>query len=134
MGDLHSYAAYHIERLKSEPDNASCSLIHANPAIVPILIQAFRAEEDAYTRAMLIEIICRHQPPHTVEFLAEALNKPEPQVWKAALDWLVWTGGDRALTILESAKHEAQDAAQPERLEWIDEAIRQVQRGIWTRD
>ncbi len=58
MIDWHEYAAFYIERLRGpESENAYHSLIEADDAIIPILIDAFRTEQDSEIRSDLVEVI-----------------------------------------------------------------------------
>ena len=58
MIDWHEYAAFYIERLRGpESENAYHRLIEADDAIIPILIYAFRTEQDSEIRSDLVEVI-----------------------------------------------------------------------------
>ena len=125
MTELAEYAAYYIERLGGpEGEDAYHSLVEADDAIVPFLIEAFRSERRPAIRAELVEIIWQHRVPETIQFLSEALEDRAPEVWKSALDGLVALGGQAAVEVLESAKQRARSS---ERASWIDEALRQIQ-------
>ncbi len=129
MKNWEAYAAYYIKRLDGpDSENAYHSLIEANDAIVPFLIEAFRNEQNPAIRSALVEIIWHHRLPETVEFLSEALGDSAAEVWKSALDGLVALGGQPALRVLKSAKQQIRSDRQAEttRAEWINEAIRQI--------
>jgi hypothetical protein len=90
LNDWKTYAAYYIKRLDGpDGDNAYHSLIEADDAIIPFLIEAFRNQQNPAIRSTLVEIIWHHKLPETVEFLSEALNDSAAEVWKSALDGLV---------------------------------------------
>jgi HEAT repeat protein len=128
MTDWHEYARYCIGRLGGPEGEGAChSLIEADPAVVPVLISAFRSEQDAGIRAALVEIIWQHRLPETAGFLVEALADPVPEVWKSALDGLV-TLGPSAVPILQSALDRIQRTTVMERTraEWIEEALDQM--------
>jgi len=129
MTELEQFAAHHIERLRAGKD-AFFPLLEANHAIVPVLIEACRAEPDPDVRAELVEIIWQHRLPETVEFLSEALVDDAPEVWKNALDGLVALGGEAAINALESAKNRVLSHRQgmADRAEWINEAIQQIKQ------
>jgi hypothetical protein len=59
---------------------------------------------DTAIRAELVEIVWQHRVSQAMvmDFLAEALNDKQPEIWKNALDSLVVLGGDSAMQILES--------------------------------
>jgi HEAT repeat protein len=109
-------------------DDAFFSLIEADHAIVPRLIDACQSESDPYIRATLIEIIWQHRLPLSLDFLAQALNDDHSEVWKAALDGFVGIGGEASRAILIRYR----DHLQPMRkdanihLHWIDEALQQL--------
>jgi len=104
-------------------ENAYHRLIEADDAIIPLLVDAFRREQDPAIRAQLVEVIWQHRLLQTVDFLAEALDDADPGVWKSALDGLVALGGPRARGVLKAARQHAD----PERVVWIDEAIEQIE-------
>jgi hypothetical protein len=129
MTDWHEYAAIYLERLRGpDSENAYHSLIEADDAIIPILIDAYRAEQDFEIRSDLVEIIWQHRLPNTIGFLSEAIDDPAPDVWKSALDGLVAIGGMPTIAVLESAKQRLGFGSQKERtkVQWIDEAIQQI--------
>lgn len=129
MTDWKEYAAYYIERLGGRDSvDAYHSLIEADNAVIPFLIEAFRTEQDPTVRSDLVEVIWQHRLPETIEFLSEALDDLASKVWKNALDGLVCLGGQAAIDVLESAKSRIQSGSRAElvQIEWIDEAIQQV--------
>jgi hypothetical protein len=109
-------------------DAAFFSLIEADAAIVPRLIEAYHTEADPHTRAILIEVIWQHRLPSSLDFLAQALHDDRPEVWKAALDGIVGIGGDAGLVLLVQYKDQLQANPEPSdvRLRWIEEAIQQL--------
>jgi len=127
MTELEQFAAHHIERFRAGGD-LFFPLLEADDAIVPILIEACKAEPDPEVRAALVEVIWQHRLPETVAFLSEALADNAPEVWKNALDGLVALGGESAIKALESVKEQvlAHRQGTPDQAEWIDEAIQQI--------
>jgi HEAT repeat protein len=124
MSEPSEMASYYIQRLTGpDGEDAYHSLVEADDAVVPLLIEASRVERNSAIRAELVEIIWQHRLPETVRFLAEALDDPAPEVWKSALDGLVALGGPSAIRVLESAK---QKAFPRDRADWIDEALQQL--------
>ena len=109
-------------------DDAFFSLIEADNAIVPRLVEAYQSETDPRIRAMLIEIIWQHRLPSSLEFLTQALHDDHPEVWKAALDGIVGIGGDASLAIRVQQKDWLQAHPEPSnlRLRWIEEALQQL--------
>ena len=130
MQDLKAYANHYLEKLKgssSDWEDAYHRLIEADHAILPILNAAFREESEPALRATLVEIIWQHRLPGTVDFLAEALEDSNPEVWKNSLDGLVRLGNREAIQVLESAKCQVKNR-QSDRIRWIDEAIQQIMK------
>jgi len=124
MPETREMVFHYIQRLAGpDGEDAYHSLVEANDAIVPFLIEAFRAERSPAIRAELVEIVWQHRLPETVGFLAEALDDPAPEVWKSALDGLVTLAGQAAISILVSAKQRTQGG---EKADWIDEALEQI--------
>jgi HEAT repeat protein len=117
---------YYIQQLGGpNHDDTFHGLIEANVSVIPALIAAYRAESSSRKRAVLIEIIGYHRLS-TVDFLAEALQDNEPEVWKAALDALVTLNHSNALQTLTNALVHFQKMRDQERVEWIDEAAQQI--------
>jgi HEAT repeat protein len=109
-------------------DNAFFSLIEADDAVVPQLIEAYQSHTDSHFRATLTEIIWQHRLPSSLEFLVQALHDEHDEVWKAALDGIVGIGGDASLAILIQQQDRLQSEPDPTniRLRWIEEAIQQL--------
>ena len=129
MVDWNEYARHYIDRLRgSDQEDTYHRLLEADNAVIPVLIGAFRTEQDPGIRALLVDIIWQHRLPETVGFLVEALDDRDPEVWKSALDGLV-TLGTPAIQALRSARERIRPATPEERTraEWIEEAIRQIQ-------
>jgi HEAT repeat protein len=132
MEDLNAFLTYNLQRLKeAEYDDAYHSLIKADDAVIPLFIEAFRAEPHSATRASLVEIVWQHRAPETIDFLSEALDDNHPEVWKSALDGFVALGSPAAIQVLESVKHRVPTGSQAKsgRLDWIDEAIQRIRDG-----
>ena len=95
---------YYIQQLGGpNEDNAFHSLIEADSAVIPDLVAAYRLEVSPRKRAVLIEIIGYHRETASVDFLADALQEKEPDIWKAALDALVTINHPTALNALLGA-------------------------------
>jgi hypothetical protein len=128
MAGWNEYVAHYIGRLRGlENEDAYHRLHEADHAVVPILMGAFRTEQDPGIRAVLVDIVWQHRLPETAGFLAEALADPDPEVWKNALDGFV-TLGPSAIPTLQSVRNRIQltTAAEHTRAEWIDEALDQM--------
>jgi hypothetical protein len=103
-------------------------LVEADHAVLPLLFDAFRAETNRSTRALLVDAIWEHRVPAVLGFLGEALVDADPPVWKNALDGFVALGSAAALDSLRTARGRLAQATPPdaERLQWIDEAVEQI--------
>ena len=118
-----------IESLKAfragDDETAMTSLLEVEEALVPWLVQAFRAETDAEVRAFLVTVAWERREEHSPAFIVEALNDPEEEVWQAALDGTVALASPKLLDVLKSVRQqERADAAKTRRfLMCIEEAI-----------
>jgi hypothetical protein len=131
MNDIKQLAECYIKKLGGTDDADACRrLIEADHSIITYLIEYFRIQKDAAIRAELVEIVWQHRVSQTtvIDFLAEALDDRQPEVWKNALDGLVTFGGEAATSILESYKQQIaqNNVSNPEKSEWIDESIQQI--------
>jgi hypothetical protein len=106
-------------------DNAFHSLIEADPAIVPLLIDEFRREPDATFRDALLRVIAEFRLPDTVPFFAERLFDAH---WKAGLDFCVAQASPDALNALEGARARTFDSQREtdDFRAWLEEAITQA--------
>lgn len=114
-----------VESLCDGNDNAFHTLIEAENAIVPLLIQQFATHACGADRAHIIEVIWQHRNQATIPFLASALRDPNPDVWKHALDGLVAIGGIESRDALIDFRSDISEDI--ERASWADEAIGQIQ-------
>ena len=124
---------YYVQMLHSrdprERENAYFGLLDLDDTLVPKLIETYREQTEIKIRETLIEVIWQHRLPTTLEFLAEVLLDPSPDVWKAALDGIVAIDGPMAITALQVTRSQLMSSKDEEsrtRLEWIDEAVRQL--------
>ena len=132
MEDLKAFVLCNLQRLReSDYDDAYHSLIEADQAVIPLLIDAYRVEPHSATRATLVEIIWQHRAAETIHFLSEALDDNHPEVWKSALDGFVALDSPAAVQVLESVKERARarSQAKSDQIAWIDEAIEQIRHG-----
>ena len=114
-----------VNALCDGDDDAFHTLIEADRAIIPLLIQQFTAQTYGADRARIIEVIWQHRDKATIPFLAWALNDPHSDVWKQALDGLVTIGGIESRNALIGFRSDI--AVDNERASWADEAIGQIQ-------
>ena len=114
-----------VNALCDGDDDAFHTLIEADSAILPMLIQQFRARTYGADRTRIIEVIWQHRDKATIPFLASALNDPHSDVWKQALDGLVTIGGIESHNALVSFCSDI--AVDNERRLWAEEAIGQIQ-------
>ncbi len=125
--------AYYIQQLHSSDSEDAYSALLANTSAeaVPALIAAYDAERNAKVKAALVEIIWQKRALDSLDFLRQALQRPESPIWRAALDGIVALGGAPALALLEAEKSRlyATLAADTSfRVGWIDETIDRIKR------
>lgn len=92
---------------------------------IPLLEDAYRSEAMPPVRALLVKTVWNIRSPKTLDFLAEALQDPEPPVWKEALDGITSLASRESLTILESSRDELGED-RGEFREWVAQAIEDV--------
>ncbi len=117
--------AHLIECLRNSKtaEDAWYWLVELELQALPLLQQFAVSERDEEIRATLVEVIWQHRNPESIPFLAQMLTDPGKKVWKAALDGLVTLGTDDALVALKVARA----GASAEQLEYVDEAIDQIE-------
>lgn len=116
------FIAHYLERLRKAGGPIDvCSPLDA---LDPQILQQYAlSEQNEDVRAYLVEIIWQQRLPESVPFLARMLSDPSKKVWKVALDGLITLGTDEALVALKAARA----GASAEQLEYIDEAIGQLE-------
>jgi hypothetical protein len=120
--------AYYLHQLRqSKSEDAFFALIHLEEAQVSELINAYRDENRVDIQVLLVEIISHYKQPSSLGFLASALQNPNSQVWKNALDGIVSIGGQASIQVLEAEKQRLLvEKHFSERVEWIEEALQQI--------
>lgn len=88
----------------------------------PLLENLYRSEFDPLIRALLVKLVWNLRSPSAVPFLAEALQDPDPAVWREALDGLVALASHESLAILQGARDEFGED-RPNFREWVEQAI-----------
>ena len=99
-------------------------LLEQDKAILPHLIDAYKAESKADIRCFLVEVIWQHRDPSVVPFLGEVLGDDAPKVWKQALDGLVALASPLARQVLCDAQARLQH--RKDMRTWLQEALEQV--------
>ena len=100
METTDSIVAEYLQRFrKGDREGAFHNLLEKGHEILPVLMAAFHSECDSQVREFLVEVIWQHRQPSVIPFLGEALQDPEPEVWKQALDGLVTLASLAALEI-----------------------------------
>jgi HEAT repeat protein len=133
MDSVEARIAWYLDRLRrGKVNDAFFDLIELGPSALPILIDAFRREPDNSVRAFLLNVIWEFRSPASIPILADALNDPDPEVWKQALDGLVTIKSKEALSALQAEKLRRleTDAETAEFRSWLDEAIEQLREQI----
>jgi len=104
-------------------EGASHELRELDHSFLPAMQRAYSCEDDPVVRSMIVEAIWQHRQPSVIDFLAEVLRDPAPEVWKQALDGLVTFASAEVRRLLRSSADREEDK---ERRAWIEEAINQV--------
>ncbi len=87
-----------------DSDNARHRLVELGRKIIPLVATRLQNERDFDMRATLVNIAWQAHPEGALPLLRDALDDPEPRVWKEALDGLVTAGGAVALEVLRKAR------------------------------
>ena len=101
-------------------DDAFHSLIEADPAVIPDLINAYEDTSDLNTRVFVIEVISKFRLDSSLCFLRHALRRDEARIWKAALNGMVIAESLEAVDAMDHVLSSVQDS---DKREWIEEAI-----------
>jgi hypothetical protein len=131
MDKFSSQVACYLDRLRhGDRDTAFFGLLEIEDDALPELTAACRAEPDGEIRAFLVEVIWQHGCPSVIPFLGEALQDPDPRVWKEAIDGLVTMASQAALKALQSARGRdfQQQRDTDEFCAWLKEAIEQIEQ------
>ncbi len=71
-------------------------------------------------RVQQFQVVSELRSPDAVHFLRHALHRPEPEIWKQALDGLVTIRG------IEDLEHVLSSTLDEQKRSWIIEAITQA--------
>jgi hypothetical protein len=129
MNDVTELVAGYISQLgNADADDACHSLLELGPVALPQIQQAFRVARNRTVKLRLAQVACHSRSIAALPFLHELLGDGDTEIWKTALDGLVYLGWDEAtardevMEILRAAKQ----MADTERRDWIKEALDQV--------
>src|SRR5262245_29675684 len=120
---------HYIHQLhQDDSEHAEHWLMEADPTVVSTLLAAYLMNTQPTFRVKLLNIIRSHRIPDTLPFFATVLQADDPHLWKAALDGIVTIKHPDGVTILQAERARLLQLADQtiQRLEWIDEAIRQL--------
>jgi hypothetical protein len=130
---MNDQVQYWIERFRrGDRESAFHGLLEAGREAIPDMISVFHATSEHELRAFLAEVIRYCKDPSTISFLGEAINDPDPGVWKEGMDVLVSLASRPALDVLQSARNRQFTKQQNvnEFREWLEEAIKQTEETI----
>jgi hypothetical protein len=133
MTDTTDYVASCLERMRAgDADNTFFDLIEADLAVLPVLVEALGKPENREIRPEIVRCIWERRRAEFIGFLAQLLDDPEKAVWQEALDGLVAIGGAGAIGALEAARNRIGESklGKPIVLEWIEEALEQLQQRL----
>ena len=82
--------SWYIDKFRrGDEEGAFHGLSELTDDAVPELIERFRAEALAPSRALAVKALWERRDPSIIPFLSEALQDCEEEVWQEALDGLV---------------------------------------------
>lgn len=122
---MSSVASYLDLARRGHREGALQGLMELGEPALPAIAEAYRAESDPAVRALIVEVVWQLRTHASVGFLGEALQDPDAEVWKQALDGLVTLASPESLRVLESARDRIGDDREEFR-EWVDGAIEDV--------
>jgi hypothetical protein len=100
-----------------------------------LVAEAFHRETSGLRRQFLVHALWQFRDAAALPTLAAALQDPDDRVWKGALDGIVTVAGPTGLRVLEEARDRLSGGRPPSvRLEWIGEAIEQIQEAMTRED
>jgi hypothetical protein len=103
--DITAYLQDHLEAYRSgDRDQAFYGLINHVDNLLPHLINAFQSETDPQVRAFIVEVIWQQRDRGAIPTLAAALNDPDGQVWREALNGLVTLASPESVEALRLAR------------------------------
>jgi len=108
-------------------DDAFHSLIEAEPAVIPDLINAYEDTNDVDTREFVIEVISEFRLESSLCFLRHALRRDDPKIWKSALNGIVMAESAEAVDAMD---HVLSSVTDTEKRAWIKEAINDTNAAI----
>ena len=122
----HYLSEFHAGRC----EDAFHSLIECDSSIISELISAYDDAPDVDTKVFVIEVISEFRLDSSLCFLRQALRCDDPRVWKAALNGMAVTGSLEAVDAMDHVLSSTQD---PNKREWIKEAITETNHSITTK-
>jgi HEAT repeat protein len=126
MTDLDTQIASYLAKLDGpESGDVWFRLLEYGSAAVPSLEEALRAASSPRVKAQIVELLWQTREPLVVGSLAEALNDPAPEVWKAALDGLVSIRDASASRVLRETLVASERGAHHVPADWLREALEQ---------
>jgi len=113
-----------IQHLLNNITDESCyhDLLDEGDEILPRLEAQYLRESSPEHRAAIVHNIWERRHPASLALLACALSDPAEIVWQEALNGIVTLGGEEAKAVLRAALL----TADPQKTEWINEAITQI--------
>ena len=111
-----------------DSEEAFFGLLDFGGDAVPLLIEEAAKPENRLIRARLVEVIRQYRDPRATEFLGQALDDANPEVWKQALDGLVTIGDAEAAGWLQRSqiRLERGEVRNGLTAEWVSEALEQL--------
>ena len=121
MTDWKEFVDHYLPSLKSD-DDAFHSLLEADSAVIPHLIESYQQTDDTQLQTRLVEVVWQHRESSSLPFLLTALKSSTDGTWKAALDGVVAIGGQSAIEGIQGVL----PSLEGEKVRWVEEALEQV--------
>jgi len=117
---------------RGDKESAFFELLEIPGDVLPDLIAAYNADPIVDIRAFLVKVSWQRRDRSALDFLGDALNAPEEDIWQQALDGFVTFASPESLRILSLARDRVfgneSDGKRFHR--WLEEAIQQVELEI----
>jgi hypothetical protein len=128
--DPKKYVAAYLEVLaEGEYDVAYHGLSEGPPGVAPILEDVCLTLKDPEARATVVEAFSAINRLNPYFLYLNALNDPEPRVWKAALDAMLTVGMD-LIDELRRVQRSLQCRERPPQAAAVEEAVQKLRQHL----
>src|SRR5262245_50349331 len=128
MSSVHNAVRSYVESIRAgDFETGSFGLLDI-PDALELLIDEANRPENRSIRAALTKVIWEYRRPEAIGFLGNALDDPDPNVWKEALDGLVTIDGPESAQCIMATLARVKDGLIQNGLsvDWLEEALEQI--------